>query len=86
MNLSTVSAHTVMITEVGVISVTLRYSLDGLLRFIAGIATILARGTRPRSERALDVLNALRRSRQDKGEDLPLILSVRACLLLVSPI
>lgn len=49
--------------SLGGIAVLLRYGLDAVLRFIAGVIAISARDRRPRAERALDVLRALRRSR-----------------------
>jgi hypothetical protein len=45
------------------VAVVLRYGLDAILRFIVGVIAILARDERSRAERALDVLNALRRDR-----------------------
>jgi hypothetical protein len=45
------------------VAVILRYGLDAVLRLIAGVIAITARDERPRAERALDVLNALRRDR-----------------------
>lgn len=45
------------------IAVLLRYGLDSALRFIAGVTAIAARDERSRAERALEVLNALRRDR-----------------------
>lgn len=41
-----------------------RYGSDSILRLVAGLTAIIARSDRPRAERALDVLNALRRDRQ----------------------
>lgn len=64
MNLSELAAHTATVTAAAAVGAVLRYCSDGLLRFIAGITAILARDTRPRSERALDVLRALGRGRQ----------------------
>lgn len=45
------------------VAVLLRYGLDAVLRFIAGVIAISARDKRPQAERALDVLRALRRDR-----------------------
>lgn len=65
MSLAELATH--VATVVGgaaTIAVVLRYASEAVLRLAAGITAILARDSRSRAERALDVLRVLRRDRE----------------------
>ena len=56
--------------SVATIGVTLRYGSDAVLRLVAGLTAIVAKDdTQTRAQRALAVLQALRRDRQPPPPD-----------------
>ena len=65
MDLATLAEHAGAVTGLALtLGVILRYGSDAVLRLVAGFTAIIARDKRPRAERALDVLRALRQDRQ----------------------
>jgi hypothetical protein len=63
-------AHATAVTgAISACSLIFRRNSDSLLRFVAGLVAICARGTRPRADRALEVLSLTQRSDSASGDD-----------------
>jgi hypothetical protein len=61
-DLATFAEHAGAVTGIAVtVGVILRYGSDAVLRLVAGITAIIARDKRSRADRALEVLDKLRR-------------------------